>query len=81
MAFGVWIPSYLLDNHRETDAMADQPIVHIGENSPEQVAFKLMHEVLFNIENTKWENLDRKTYLDTYSECLLAVTYPNRRLS
>ena len=28
---------------------ASAPVVHIGENSPEQVAFKLMHEIA-NIE-------------------------------
>ena len=25
--------------------MADAPVVHVGENSPEEVAFKLLHEV------------------------------------
>ena len=60
--------------------MADQPVVHIGENSPEKIAYKLMENVLYSIEQKSSEDLDRKTYLDTYAECLLAVTYPNRRL-
>ncbi len=53
--------------------MADKPVVHIGENSPEHVAFILMHEVLVKVESRKWRDIDRKTYLDTYAECLLTV--------
>ena len=53
--------------------MADEPVVHIGENSPEHVAYRLMTNVLFHIEGEEWEQLERKTYLDTYAECLRAV--------
>jgi hypothetical protein len=58
--------------------MADKPVVHIGENSPEHVAYLLMRDV-FQLESH--QNMNRKTYLDTYAECLLAVTHPGGRLS
>ena len=56
---------------------ASAPVVHIGENSPEQVAFKLMHEIA-NIEKKSmnhqpsagWTIADRTWILDTCSECL-----------
>lgn len=53
--------------------MADETVVHIGENSPEKVAYTLTRDVLFSVENSDWNNLDRKTFLDTYAECLHAV--------
>lgn len=64
--------------------MADQPIVHIGENSPEQVALKLL-EMVARVEQRSmsgadqsslkggWQKADRKWIMDTYSECLEAV--------
>lgn len=64
--------------------MADQAVVHIGENSPEQVAFKLMLGIaeyekksvyghgLFAIADKEW-------LLNTYSECLHAVHAPHLR--
>jgi hypothetical protein len=61
--------------------MADQPpVIHIGENSPEQVALKLV-EVLSRLErkalyasNDRDKDVaDRKWLLDTYAECLTAV--------
>ena len=53
--------------------MAEETVVHIGENSPEHVAYRLMRDVLKTVEGRKWESLDRKTYLDTYVECLDAT--------
>lgn len=54
--------------------MADKDtVVHIGENSPEQVALKLTERVLFSVEDRKYDQLTRKEYLDTYAECLVAV--------
>jgi hypothetical protein len=50
--------------------MADAPVVHIGENSPEQVAYKLYRDI--RLEEKK-SNADRKYVLDTYAECLEAV--------
>lgn len=60
--------------------MADAPVVHIGENSPEQVAHKLLLEIA-NAENMTFyanassgkKTADRKWILDTYAECLYAV--------
>lgn len=63
--------------------MADtNTTVHIGENSPEQVALKLMeligkHEQKsLGLNNT---TADRNWILDTYSECLHAVMNPHLR--
>ena len=50
--------------------MADAPVVHIGQNSPEKIAHDLMISVL-NAE--KVEQRTRKLLLDTYAECLWAV--------
>ena len=59
--------------------MADAPVVHIGENSPEHVAFELLR-VMASTEDKQLGNWrsngarpDRKWVLDTYSECLEAV--------
>lgn len=53
--------------------MADETVVHIGENSPEHVAFQLTDRILLNIQKKLLTDLDQKTYLDTYAECLNAV--------
>lgn len=59
--------------------MADNSVVHIGENSPEQVAYKLLRLVAgieskevptMNSGNT---HADRKWLLDTFAECLEAA--------
>jgi len=52
--------------------MADDTGVHIGENSPEQVAFKLMGMVVAQ-PNRKDE------ILDAYAECLATVKAPLKR--
>jgi hypothetical protein len=51
--------------------------VHIGDNSPEEIAFKLMHQIA-RLEGRAMAMdgktpADRKWVLDTYSECLAAV--------
>jgi hypothetical protein len=54
-------------------------IVHIGENSPEQVAYKLLHIIAANERKTLSSSAtgvataERKWLLDTYAECLTAV--------
>ena len=60
--------------------MADQPVVHIGENSPEQVALKLLETIasveqknLFYNRDSPKEIASRDWILDTYAECLQAV--------
>ena len=59
--------------------MADTPIVHIGENSPEQVAYKLM-SVLAGAENKSLHGTtigaDREWLIRTYCMCLTAVKQP-----
>jgi hypothetical protein len=65
--------------------MADAPVVHIGENSPEKVAYDLMIAVA-TTEGMKFGHTDptkrntvggavatRQWLLDTYVECLAAV--------
>jgi len=44
-----------------------KPVVNIGENSPEHVAYKLMKDILVN-EETK--DRTRAHILDLYAECL-----------
>jgi hypothetical protein len=59
--------------------MADT-VVHMGENSPEHVAHKLLHEIadiekkaFHNEPSSGWTTADRAWVLDTYRECLMAV--------
>ncbi len=59
--------------------MADQAVVHIGENSPEHVAYRLLADVA-RAEGKRLtapagdrESPDRGYILDTYAECLNAV--------
>jgi hypothetical protein len=57
--------------------MAEGATVHIGENSPEQVAYKLLLSVGIqekkDVGNGLVRGADRKWVLDTYAECLEAV--------
>ena len=64
--------------------MSDAKIVNTGENTPEEVAYKLLSDVmsaegksLFKSENK--ERVDRKYILDTYAECLKAGRAPQNR--
>lgn len=65
--------------------MADQPVVHIGENSPEQVAYRLLEDVarvegkVFWKDPESGETADRRWILDTYAECLSTVHVPSGR--
>lgn len=60
--------------------MADTPVVHIGENSPEKIAYVLLQHIM-NVEQKSFSNdpsrgystADRKYILDTYAEALTAV--------
>jgi hypothetical protein len=67
----------------ECVAMADEAVVHIGENSPEYVAFLLMR-VIADVEGVKLYGGDRQAaqrqwVLDTYAECLRTVRAPGSR--
>ena len=60
--------------------MAEQTVVHIGENSPEYVAYRLMsdvahveNKVLFANPTGSSTSADREWILNTYAECLRAV--------
>jgi hypothetical protein len=52
--------------------MANETVVHIGENSAEHVAWKLYHDVMAAEGKNIRENT-RKYLLDTYAECLIAT--------
>jgi hypothetical protein len=61
---------------------AAAPVIHIAENSPEHIAYRLLRDVAL-IEHKAitgpgeikegWTRADRKWLLDTYSECLTSV--------
>lgn len=60
--------------------MADAAVIHIGENSPEYVAFRLLEKIassegrVFHDRPTGTQQLaDRAWILATYQECLVAV--------
>jgi hypothetical protein len=57
--------------------VADAPVVHIGETSPEEVAYKLF-SIVRTIETQKARG--RGEILDLYAECLNAVRYPFARV-
>jgi hypothetical protein len=66
--------------------MADAPaVVHIGENSPEQVAYRLTHDIasiekrVLHHTSGGHQAADRKWLLDTYAECLKTVRDPFSR--
>ena len=59
--------------------MAEKTTVHLGENSPEEVAFKLMQEIASAESKKLYRGLgtgstpDRKWILQTYFECRKVV--------
>ena len=58
--------------------MADEAVVHVGENSPEYVAYMLFEKIIA-AEATQLRaagGLNRRWILDTYAECLLMVKIP-----
>ncbi|MCA3564978.1 MAG: hypothetical protein IOC90_13515 [Methylocystis sp.] len=44
--------------------MAEQAVVHIGENSPEEVAYKLLQDIMDSEQRTKHPKLKEKTLAD-----------------
>ena len=56
--------------------MADQTVVHIGENSPEYVAYKLMLDVM-RMEGKDLRSKDE--ILNLYADCLHTVNSPHLR--
>ena len=57
--------------------MADNTNLRIGDNSPEQIAFKLMERIAWvekkEINHGGENSADREWILSTYRECLSAV--------
>ena len=59
--------------------MTDAPVLQVGENSPEYVAYRLMRDVLTeenNANHRSGQNAQkppRERILDTYAECLQTV--------
>jgi len=68
-------------------SVKEKVTVYIGENSPEQVAYKLM-ELIAGIEDKQLHRgaaehhglADKEWILDTYAECLATVITPSARL-
>lgn len=58
--------------------MADTTTFKVQENTPEEVAYKLMTDVNYAEDR---RNRTREALLDLYAECLLAVKEPRSRLS
>lgn len=67
--------------------MADAPVIHIGENSPEHVAYRLMQDIALvekralhaSDVSSGWRSADRKWIIDTYIECIKATRgYPQK---
>jgi hypothetical protein len=59
--------------------MTENAVVHIGENSPEQVAYKLMRDIAIAekiyLSGTSL-NSNRDWIIRTYCQCLQAVRNP-----
>jgi hypothetical protein len=59
--------------------MADSAVVHIGENSPQQVAYKLMKDIMLAEQmsltgaSSSATRVDRKYLLTLYYECARAT--------
>jgi hypothetical protein len=61
----------------EVLTMPDETVVHIGENSPEHVAYRLFKDIA-EVESRQLFShgdnpADREYILETYRECLRAV--------
>ncbi len=64
--------------------MSDTKVVNAGENTPEEIAYKLFIEVAHAEDvRTRYTGGERKPsrqwILDTYAECILAVRAPADR--
>jgi len=58
--------------------MAGEPVVHIGENSPERIALILFEHIARAERKDLYpargeQGTDRQWILDTYAECINAV--------
>lgn len=62
--------------------MTEKVTVSVGENSPEEIAYRLLN-IIAQSEKMTLAGMgtfpDRKWLLDTYAECLRAVRNPSSR--
>jgi hypothetical protein len=62
--------------------MADAPVVHIGENSPQHIAYQLFQHIVAvegkSLASGRPGTANRKWILDTYAECLRTVYDPRQ---
>jgi hypothetical protein len=60
--------------------MADAPVTHIGENSPEEVAYKLFRHIGSSESKSlgSGTTADREWILKTYAMCLETVRSPHQ---
>jgi hypothetical protein len=62
-----------------------ETVVHIGENSPEHVAYKLMERIAeaegknLHRSSSDQHKADKAWILDTYAECIRTVRAPTSR--
>jgi hypothetical protein len=71
--------------------MSEKTIVQIGENSPEEVAYRLMKDVLAlegkiehpvrSVGEARMQGVDRAYLLNLYRECIRAVQLRTARES
>ena len=64
--------------------MTDVPVIHIGENSPEHVAYRLFLHIATAegqgvMSGSKNPHPTKAWILNTYAECLRAVRSPYER--
>ena len=61
--------------------MVNDPVGRIGENSPEQIAYKLLQDIVAmegkQISAQGDDPTDREWYLATFAECLSVVRDPD----
>lgn len=62
-------------------------VVHLGENSPEQIAYRLMLHIadcegisVTGLDGDGFKPADRKWIMDTYAECIRMIRQPNSQL-
>ena len=64
--------------------MAEKSAAPIGDNTPEFMAYRLLHEIMASekmspVGGGDTKRADRKYILDTYAECMMAIKSPETR--
>jgi hypothetical protein len=60
--------------------MAEQPAVHVGGASPEEVAYKMTFTIFQVLEGRKIGEVTREEFLNTYAACIHAMRNPDIRV-